>query len=72
MYVKVIYQCKTLNGVGGVPTSGVHTTVIIVSLLTGILKNTKNELSLVCAVYAEWDDRWLFCVLVGVWNSNTE
>jgi hypothetical protein len=29
MYDKVTYQCKTLNGVGGVPTSGVHTTVIV-------------------------------------------
>jgi len=49
MYVKVTYHCKTLNGVSGVPTSGVRTTVINVSLLTGIFffLNTKNEFSLV-------------------------
>jgi len=47
MYVKATYHCRTLNGVSGVPTSGVRTTVIIVSLLTGILKNTKNEFSLI-------------------------
>ena len=47
MYVKVTYHCKTVNGVSDVPTSGVRMTVSIVSLLKGILKNTKNGFSLV-------------------------
>jgi hypothetical protein len=35
-HVKVTYRYKTPNGVNGVAASGVRTSVVIVSLVTGI------------------------------------